>query len=247
MGLDDGDNAVVNNYFTYREYNSIKNHWRQADPVANLSNEQPGMIVSDSDDELLYHITVAGSNQIAQGAIMPSATGGLEFLKTVVQNITCWESIASGNPYFYIYGYKTAVGVKYLRSYVHTTGDAYIDAEQNLLLTTVASGRVGIPSSFFNFGSGSAGIVSGAFTATQTWMKLTPETSAHDALITINGGSEGDLLILTCEDATYNVTVDESEATNITMGGDCSLWANNVGYMMLIKIESLWYEVARTV
>ena len=38
-------------------YNILKNHWRQSDPRGNLDGEQPGMILSDSDDEKLYHIT----------------------------------------------------------------------------------------------------------------------------------------------------------------------------------------------
>lgn len=37
-------------------YNLLKNHWRQSDPITNLTGEQPGMIVSDDDDNKLYHI-----------------------------------------------------------------------------------------------------------------------------------------------------------------------------------------------
>ena len=36
------------------EYNDIKNHWRMSDPCANLTDIQPGMIVSDEDDDRLY-------------------------------------------------------------------------------------------------------------------------------------------------------------------------------------------------
>lgn len=45
------------------------------------------------------------------------------------QNIICWHTITSGNPSFYIYGYMTAVGVKYGRFYVDTGGTFIIEAQ----------------------------------------------------------------------------------------------------------------------
>jgi len=47
--------------------NHIKNHWRMSDPCTNLTNIQPGMIVSDSDDEKLYHYQAAACFEIIQG------------------------------------------------------------------------------------------------------------------------------------------------------------------------------------
>lgn len=55
MALRDGDDAILNNYYPFQQYNRIKNHWRQSDPIANISNPQNGMIVSDSDDNKLHH------------------------------------------------------------------------------------------------------------------------------------------------------------------------------------------------
>lgn len=46
--------------------NHIKNHWRMADPCTNLTQIQPGMIVSDSDDEKLYHYWAAECRMILQ-------------------------------------------------------------------------------------------------------------------------------------------------------------------------------------
>lgn len=40
------------------EYNDIKNHWRTSDPCANLSDLQPGMIVSDENDDRLYVVSL---------------------------------------------------------------------------------------------------------------------------------------------------------------------------------------------
>lgn len=53
----EGNDSVGGEDFCEDVYNLLKNHWRQADPIANLSGKTAGMIVSDSDDEKLYHIT----------------------------------------------------------------------------------------------------------------------------------------------------------------------------------------------
>lgn len=69
MALIDGDDFVSGDLVSIEEENRIKNHWRQADPVANLGNPQPGMIVSDSDDEKLYHRHAASYAEIVQGDV----------------------------------------------------------------------------------------------------------------------------------------------------------------------------------
>jgi len=61
------------------------------------------------------------------------------FLHDRAADIKCWSS-TTGNPYFYVYGYKTAVGVKYLRQRVEADGDALIEAENNLNI--IAGGGV---------------------------------------------------------------------------------------------------------
>ncbi len=42
--------------FCEEVYNALKNNWRQSDPCTNVSEKQPGMILSDEDDEKLYHV-----------------------------------------------------------------------------------------------------------------------------------------------------------------------------------------------
>lgn len=212
MSISTGDDAVLDDIFSYQVYNLIKNHWRAAGAPANI---QSGMIWNDSDDERLYLKTAAGTNQIAQGAIMPvtdgvrltepgaadymdllldgtdafikwsdgvlklitdegtdtntsvyiqgkgtgygilriydqddaeyliidcqlgqgyirtdgSSPAELNFQHDVAQDIRCWDAIASGNPWFYIYGYHAAVGVKYGRFTVASTGRFWVDAE----------------------------------------------------------------------------------------------------------------------
>lgn len=54
---------------------------------------------------------------------------GLRFQHDTPVDITCWKSIPVGNPYFYIYGYQTDVGVKYGRQRVTSSGNFVIDAE----------------------------------------------------------------------------------------------------------------------
>lgn len=66
MALIDGDDFVSGDLDSFQQNNRMKNHWRQADPVANLGNPQPGMIVSDSDDEKLYHYQAAAYEEIIQ-------------------------------------------------------------------------------------------------------------------------------------------------------------------------------------
>lgn len=48
--------------------NQLKNNWRSSDPLAGFSALQPGMIVSDSDDEHLWHIidTSPGFDMVLQ-------------------------------------------------------------------------------------------------------------------------------------------------------------------------------------
>lgn len=66
--LSTGADAAGGERFGNCEYNDIKNHWRMSDPTnpANLSAPQPGMIVSDEDDEKLYHRQAGAWQEIIQ-------------------------------------------------------------------------------------------------------------------------------------------------------------------------------------
>jgi len=63
---ENGTDYIQDQLYSYQDANEDKNHNRQADPVGNMTDLQPGMIVSDSDDEKLWHITAAGENEIVQ-------------------------------------------------------------------------------------------------------------------------------------------------------------------------------------
>lgn len=65
--LSTGADSVGGERFGNCEYNDLKNHWRMSDPCANLAGIQPGMIVSDEDDDKLYHYQTAACFEIVQG------------------------------------------------------------------------------------------------------------------------------------------------------------------------------------
>lgn len=58
-----GDDAVLDDIFSFAIYNYNKNHWRGA---AAPADKQPGMIRSDSDDERLFHRQAAAWKDIFQ-------------------------------------------------------------------------------------------------------------------------------------------------------------------------------------
>jgi len=68
MGLEDGDDAAIGQAYPWQDFNNIKNHFQENPaPQVNLSNPQPGMIVSDSDDNRLWHkLVAAGFEELLQ-------------------------------------------------------------------------------------------------------------------------------------------------------------------------------------
>jgi len=67
MALIDGDDGVWGSCYTFEHFNRIKNAWQQSAPQINLANPQPGMIVSDSDDNRLWHkLVAAGFEELLQ-------------------------------------------------------------------------------------------------------------------------------------------------------------------------------------
>ena len=59
---ENGTDYIQDQLYSYQDANEDKNHSRQADPVGNMTDLQPGMIVSDSDDDRAYHITGASGD-----------------------------------------------------------------------------------------------------------------------------------------------------------------------------------------
>lgn len=71
----EGYNSEGGEDFCEDVYNLLKNHWRQSDPITNLAGKTVGMIVSDSDDDRLYHISgeSVGYDEILQEHISHDA------------------------------------------------------------------------------------------------------------------------------------------------------------------------------
>jgi hypothetical protein len=73
----------------------------------------------------------------ANRGYITSVVGDLGLNRSVNKNVLFFENAASGfNPYVYIYGYKSAVSVKYGRLRVDANGDFSVEAEsgEDLLL-----------------------------------------------------------------------------------------------------------------
>jgi len=70
--LEDGEDMEGGESYCDTIYNIIKNHFRESDPQTNVTDPVAGMIVSDSDDNELYHYVggVRNFNRILQGEIV---------------------------------------------------------------------------------------------------------------------------------------------------------------------------------
>lgn len=75
MALIDGDDAISGRYYPYQHFNRIKNNWRQAAPKTNVTNPQPGMIESDSDDERVFHKRDTGFGELLQADLVLISEG----------------------------------------------------------------------------------------------------------------------------------------------------------------------------
>lgn len=52
-----GADYILDDECSYLDANEDKNHYRMSDPCGNLADPQPGMLLSDGDDNRLYHVT----------------------------------------------------------------------------------------------------------------------------------------------------------------------------------------------
>ncbi len=120
MTLPLGTPAAIGDFLPSQQYNRMVTHWRQADPRTNLTDPQPGHIVSDSVDERLYHYQAAAWKEIVQidtqlnnnseiifgtGSGIKSVGGALGIQIDQVQNVAFWAGIGSGNPDIEISGW----------------------------------------------------------------------------------------------------------------------------------------------
>ncbi len=125
MTLPLGTPAAIGDFLPSQQYNRMVTHWRQADPRTNLTDPQPGHIVSDSVDERLYHYQAAAWLEVVQvatqlnngseiifgtGSGIKSVGGALGIQIDQVQNVAFWAGIGSGNPDIEISGWDANAG-----------------------------------------------------------------------------------------------------------------------------------------
>ena len=90
-------------------------------------------------------------------------------------------------------------------------------------------------------------IATGVITATQTYHAVDTEAAgATDDLDTINGGAEGDLLIIFPVDATHTVVAKHGTGNlNLAAGVDFTMDEND-DFLMLLYDGALWQELSRS-
>lgn len=90
-------------------------------------------------------------------------------------------------------------------------------------------------------------ISAGVITVTQTHTKIETEgAAATDDLDTINGGTDGDIIILRATNAAHTVVVKDGTG-NIFTAGDFSLTAQSDTIMLLCAgAGGNWFELSRS-
>lgn len=107
-------------------------------------------------------------------------------------------------------------------------------------------GDVSIPSGFLNFGSAvELTIATGVVTATQTYQDIDTEAAAStDDLNTINGGTDGDIIILT-PISNGRTVVCKDGVGNLSLNGDFSMTSTSDTITLLYN-GALWLELSRS-
>ncbi len=88
-------------------------------------------------------------------------------------------------------------------------------------------------------------ISSGVITVTQVYHSVDGESDTNDILVTINGGTAGDLLIFRPDDDAATITV--ADTGNIILAGDADFAMSDIADMMtLIYDGTNWIELSRS-
>lgn len=85
-------------------------------------------LYDEDNAERLEMFNLTGYGYIRTAGTSPN---DLHIQNNVAQDIKCWASVTSGNPYFYLYGFGTSAA-EYLRMRVESDNDALIEAEHDL-------------------------------------------------------------------------------------------------------------------
>jgi hypothetical protein len=126
-----------------------------------------------------------------------------------------------------------------------TTRDLVLGTAGTERMRFGASGRATM-STLFNLGTTTElTIATGVITVTKSYHRVDTEANAaSDDLDTINGGSEGDLLVLRAEDGSHTVVVKDGTG-NIECAGDFSM-DNAFDRITLLYSGGAWVELCRS-
>lgn len=129
-----------------------------------------------------------------------------------------------------------------------TSNKQILRREGDTLELCPGGGDVHIHNGFINFGSGiDVTISSGAITASGSYMVIDTEASAStDDLDTINGGTEGDFLMIRTNANTRDVTVNHGTG-NIYLNGGGSFALDRIYHTIAFRYENnRWLEIFRS-
>ena len=88
-------------------------------------------------------------------------------------------------------------------------------------------------------------IATGVITVTQVYHSVDGESDTNDTLVTINGGTAGDLLIFRPDDDAATITV--ADTGNIILAGDADFVMSDIADLMTLLYDgSNWIELSRS-
>lgn len=112
------------------------------------------------------------------------------------------------------------------------------------------SGRVTVNDSFLSFGTPeSVTIASGAITVTKSFVLVDTEGGAStDDLTTINGGNQGDILILMAADTSHDVVLKDGSGTAgaINLSGDFTMDSDRDVVILIKAVDDEWYLISES-
>lgn len=128
--------------------------------------------------------------------------------------------------------------------------DALTDGNDDLNIGALtAAGDVSVPTGFINIGSrDQQTISSGAITATQTNTSIEPETGTADDLDTINGGTDGDIIIIRPHTFGDTITVKHGTGNIYLNAGADEAMNNRLDRVMLVfdGVFNYWVGVSES-
>jgi hypothetical protein len=129
----DGSNAYIKWNDGY--LNLIPDEGTNADGIVEIRGKGTGTSALHLfDQDKAEYVSIDSAS--GMGFIYTAGTtpGILNIMHNVPKNITCWENITSGNPYFYLKGYESGVAARWGRFYVDVNGFLHMGAEQGDML-----------------------------------------------------------------------------------------------------------------